>query len=264
MTIIVTGSAGRIGRVVVQDFLNRGEKVLGTDVTAGDTVDVVGDLTDREFIATLVTQGSALVHLAGHPNSRDFQVLERVNSGATRDLIEAAGAAGVRRFVYASSVHVCGLAAADAHLSGNMPTSADSPYGVSKVTGEALLSYGWARYGMSAVALRICAFRPRPGNARELRLWLSPRDMARLAHASVHAEFPGVETIWGVSANRRADVDRVAWDRIGYRPVDEAEDYLSDLAASGIDVGVVSEWPLLGGAVAEASIGLRSAINSAD
>lgn len=255
--ILVTGAAGRIGTVVVHALRGQGLTVRATDVAPAPHVDLPGDLTDPAFCREAARGVQAVLHFAGHPNSRDWAVLERLNIGATRSLIDAAGEAGATRFAFASSVHAAGLVPADSRLDGKMPIAADSPYGVSKAMGEALLHHGCFKYGMSGVALRICAFRPEPGNARELRLWQSPADMAALALASATNGFNGVHTVWGISANRRADADRVAWARIGYAPVDEAEDHLERLQAAGVDTTLVSEWPLLGGAVAATTLAER-------
>lgn len=248
--ILVTGASGRIGQVVTAGLRHAGLAVRATDIRPGESVDVLADLCDQAAAGSLVENVDCIVHLAGHPNSRDWTVLDRQNVGATRTLLNAAGVAGVRRFVYASSVHASGLLPANAYLSADLPIAADSPYGVSKVVGEALLHYHCHQYRMSGAALRICAFRPAPSNARELRLWISPSDMVRLAIATVTADFDGVRTIWGLSANRRANVSREEWDAIGYRPLDEAEDHQDRLALSGVDIELVSEWPLLGGAFA--------------
>lgn len=257
--ILVTGAAGRIGRVVTQYLRAHGHKVRATDIVAAPGVDHVSDLGDGQSAAALLDGISAVLHFAGHPNSRDWAVLQRVNINAMQYLADAAGTAGVARFVFASSVHASGLEPAGTRLHAGLPISADSPYGVSKVMGEALLHHACYRHGMSGVALRICAFRTEPSDARELRLWLSPNDMSALALASVTARFEGVETIWGISANRRAEVDRAAWARLGYVPADEAEDHLERLVAAGVDIELVSEWPLLGGQVAAATLGERNA-----
>ncbi len=250
MTVLVTGAAGRIGSVVVRDLRARGQAVRATDRLAGEGIDIVGDLLDPGCVRDCVAGIDAAVHLAGHPNSRDWAVLDAVNTQATRALLDACGQAGARRILYASSVHAIGLLPADAHVRDHEPPCADSPYGVSKVTGEAMLHYFCAQYGMTGAALRICAFRPEPTNARELRLWISPRDIAALVTAALDAPIVGVETVWGISGNSRAAHAREAWARIGYAPQDDAERFVPALRAAGVDVDAVSEWPRLGGPVA--------------
>jgi len=252
--ILVTGAAGRVGSVVVAGLLAAGRVVRATDLVPVDPgcEFARADLNDAESCARLCGGVDTIVHLAGHPNSRDWTMLERANTAPTRTLFEAAGAAGARRIVYASSVHVVGFEPADVRLHDAMAYRPSGPYGVSKIAGEMLLRLACDCYGLSGIALRICSFRPAPTLARELRTWLSPVDMQRLALAAVDAPMDGFRTVWGLSNNARADVDRGGWAAIGYLPTDDAENYRASLAAAGVDTGIVSEWPRLGGAFAEA------------
>lgn len=251
MHILITGASGRIGTNLATAMAGRHQLRL-TDIVApvpaphGLPVGIKDLATDD--LAELCAGIDAVVHLAGHPNSRDWAVLERANLLASRRLIEAALAAGVGRFLYASSVHVCGLLPADMRLSEDLPYAPDSPYGVSKAMVEMQLRYAAERHGLSAVSLRICAFRPEPGTARELRIWISPADMVRYVEAALSADVTGFTTAWGISNNSRADIDPTGWTRIGYAPQDDAEAHVERLSAAGVDTSVVSEWPLLGGA----------------
>lgn len=251
--ILVTGAAGRVGRCVAAGLLAGGRAIRATDIVAVEPGCEFepADLNDTAACARLCEGIDSVVHLAGHPNSRDWALLDRANTGPTRTLFDAAGAAGVRRIVYASSVHVVGYEPADVHLHDGMAYRPSGPYGLSKIAGEMLLSLACDRYGLTGVALRICSFRPAPTLARELRLWLSHPDMQRLAVAALDAPVEGFRTVWGLSNNLRADVDRSGWAAIGYRPQDDAEVYRASLAGTGIDIAIVSEWPRLGGAFAE-------------
>lgn len=253
MRVLVTGAAGRIGRTLAAGLT--GHRLRLTDLAApeerpADAEFVAADLTEPGSAAALVEGMDAVIHMAGHPNSRDWAVVERLNVGVTRTLLEAAAAAGVRRAIVASSVHVAGHYPGDARLTEAMPLRPDGPYGLSKAANELTLRYLCERHGITGFALRICAFQPRPVDARQLRLWLSPADMVRLAAACLTADVAGYRAVWGLSNNARADVDRAGWDAIGYRPRDDAEQHAGRLAADGIDVTRVSEWPLLGGSFA--------------
>lgn len=251
MHILVTGAAGRIGSMLAQALGDRHTLSL-TDIAVpaapAHSIPVQRRDLAVDELHDLCAGVDTIIHLAGHPNSRDWDVVERANVKASRRLIEAALATGVRRFLYASSVHVCGLHPADVELSEALPYAPDSPYGASKAMVEMQLRYAAARHGMTALALRICSFRPAPGNARELRTWISPADTVRYVEAALAADLTGFATCWGVSNNRRARVDRSGWDRIGYAPQDDAEDHVEQLSAAGVDISLVSEWPLLGGA----------------
>lgn len=256
-SVLITGAAGRIGRTLTAGLSSAGLRLRLTD--RDDLPDVPGgcefvraDLHDPAVFGPLCRDVTAVVHLAGHPNSRDWDVVQSANVDPTRRLFESAVAAGAQRLVYASSVHVAGYAPADARLTADMELRPDGPYGLSKVAGEMMLRYAVDRSGCTGVALRICSFRPSPTNARELRTWLSPYDMIALALAALTSRAKGFHAVWGISNNGAADVDRSHWQAIGYQPRDDASDHRSALADAGVDVDLVSEWRYLGGAFADA------------
>jgi nucleoside-diphosphate-sugar epimerase len=103
---------------------------------------------------------SAVVHLAAraHVTETGADALERfraVNSAGTRHLAEAAAAAGVRRFVFLSSVKAMG----ESSPRDRALTEADTPapedaYGISKREGEIALLDVAASSGLEPVILR--------------------------------------------------------------------------------------------------------------
>lgn len=244
-TILITGASGRVGSLLARELARPDRTLRLTDLQPGDGI-VAADILDGGAMSELMHGVDAVIHLAGHPNSRDWATLERSNMQGARVVFEAAITAGITRILYASSIHAVGLHPADACLDAGMTLAPGSPYGVSKAYGETLLHYLCQDSGVAGFALRIGSFRPKPGNARELRTWLSPGDMVRLADSCLTSDEQGFTVVWGISANRRARVDRQTWARIGYAPEDEAEVYLDALAADGVDVDRVSEWPFLG------------------
>lgn len=260
--VLITGASGRIGSTLARAWAPDHPILRLTDLRPPEALPEgvpfeAADITDAASVARVVEGVEAVIHLAGHPNSREWAAVERLNMMGSRIVFEAAIRAGARRLVYASSIHAVGLHPAESILSADLPLAPDSPYGVSKAYGETLLEYLCHEHGVSGCAIRICSFRSAPTNARELRTWLSPGDMVRLADACLQNAGPGYTVAWGLSANRRASVDREAWERIGYQPQDEAEDHLAALAAAGVDVSLVSEFPLLGGHFVSAGVGGR-------
>src|SRR5262245_16097112 len=105
-TVLVTGSAGRIGRAAVRELKARGPRVRGFDRAPSPGADesVVGDITDADAVRRAVAGVGAVVHLAATPDDDDF--LTRLlpnNIVGVYQVLEAARAAGVRRLVLASS-----------------------------------------------------------------------------------------------------------------------------------------------------------------
>ncbi len=65
-TVLVTGSAGRIGRAVVAELQSRGRSVRGFDrvPTPGVADAIVGDLTDAAAVRRAVEGVGTVIHLA--------------------------------------------------------------------------------------------------------------------------------------------------------------------------------------------------------
>jgi nucleoside-diphosphate-sugar epimerase len=87
---------------------------------------VMGDLSDRAALAALIEDVDAVIHVAGVVNTPDPAVFEECNVTGVLNVIEAALAAKVPRFV-----HVSSLAAREPHL---------STYGASKRRGEKVVA----------------------------------------------------------------------------------------------------------------------------
>jgi uronate dehydrogenase len=252
--VLITGSTGRIGRHLADSLHAAGHAVRGVDIAEPDIAPpwhfIRRDLRETGALDGMLSDVGCVLHMAGHPNARDWSVLGPLNIEATWRVMIAAADAGVPRLVYASSNHAVGNADADVALTGDMPPMPDSPYGLSKLVGEALLDALCRANPIAGFALRIGAFRPEPATARDLRMWLSPADMTRLALACLACDKRGVHSVWGISRNARRNHDDASWEAIGYVPQDDAESFVPKLCLQGVDVDDGSEWPSLGGAVA--------------
>ena len=116
---LVTGASGFVGSHVVRQLLKRGAKVRvlvrrqsPIKNLEGLAVEVVpGDLTDPESVRRAVSGCRYLYHVAADYRlwSPDPRVLYRVNVQGTRNILEAADAAGVKRIVYTSTVGALGI-----------------------------------------------------------------------------------------------------------------------------------------------------------
>lgn len=238
--VLVTGASGRIGSMLIPALAQVGHEVTALDRTAPaipvDNVrHVIGDITDSALMANLSAGQDALVHLAAHPTALDWTDIYLPNIIGAATVIEAAAAARVARLIVASSIHIAGHTPADARFDPTLPIRPDSPYGVSKAFAEATLRYAHERYGCAAFALRIGTCRARPLTTRERTTWLAPADFNRLVEACLRHVDGGYHMLWGFSNNRTLDIDRTAWDAIGYAPVEDAENYREGFA--DVDAG---------------------------
>jgi NADH dehydrogenase len=111
MTVLVTGGTGFVGPHVVHELRARDlpvralvrDPARGSRLVAWGAELAVGDVTDPASLAAACTGVDAVVHLVAIIRGRpeDF---ERVMAQGTRNVVAAAQAAGVRRFVLASAL----------------------------------------------------------------------------------------------------------------------------------------------------------------
>jgi uronate dehydrogenase len=254
--VLVTGAGGTIGRATCPGLNARGWNVRGLDRAPIDGVRglaepdgaVVADLLDTAGVDRAMAGMDAVVHLAGVPTEAPFPEILSANIDGTYRVLDAARRAGVRRFVYASSIHAVGYTPRTELAGVEVPIRPDTFYGVSKAYGEAIGRLHVDRYGMEFVALRIGAWVQEPTSLRHLAIWLSPADGIRLIHAALAAPDVDFAIAYGVSANTRGWCDLSTARALGYRPVDDAERYAAAIIAEhGEPDPADPELMLLGG-----------------
>jgi dTDP-4-dehydrorhamnose reductase len=197
--VLVTGSAGRIGRAVVAELQARGRSVRGLDrvPTPGLTDAVVGDITNGDLVRRAAEGVGAVVHLAATPDDDDF--LTRLlpnNIVAVYHVLEAARLAGVRRLVLASSGQVVWWQ----RETGPFPIRTTDPptprywYAAAKLFLEAAGQAYSVSHDMSVIAARL-GWCPRSvEQAEEIArtewardVYLSPADAGRFFACAVEA-----------------------------------------------------------------------------
>lgn len=237
-TWVLTGAAGRIGTSVrpsIAEQVGRLRLVDRVPVTPENEGEesLVADLRDRAAANDAIAGADGVVHLGGLSDEAPFDDLCAVNILGTFNVVDAARLTGVDRFVYASSNRVTGFYPVSTVVGPDLPTRPDSLYAVSKVAGEALGSLYADKFDLSFVSVRIASFEKAPLERRHLSTWLSPRDCASALLAAMRA--PGVRyaAFYAVSANTRGWWDLTPGYRLGFHPVDNAEDYADaiDLSA---------------------------------
>jgi UDP-glucose 4-epimerase len=64
MKILVTGSAGHLGRALARTLRRDGHTVVGLDIAASDETDVIGSITDRRCVHRCMQGVNAVLHTA--------------------------------------------------------------------------------------------------------------------------------------------------------------------------------------------------------
>lgn len=161
MTILVTGATGFLGRAVVDHLIARGRAVRAAVRTdAGPGAVAVGDLSvDTDWSVALtgidtVVHCAARAHVMRETSDDPLALFRAVNTEATAALARQAVAAGVRRFVFISSIGVNGAATDGVPFRHDDPPHPHSPYAVSKHEAELALHAIAAGTGLEVVVIR--------------------------------------------------------------------------------------------------------------
>ncbi|MFW6774621.1 NAD-dependent epimerase/dehydratase family protein [Nocardioides sp. CPCC 205120] len=251
MRVLVTGSAGSIGRVVVNGLTAAGHDVVGADRAPEpegwtlpwhtlECADADAVLAAFDAQAEAGAPVEAVVHLAGNPDEDGLVEALTSHTTTTAALLDAMRAHRVDRIVYASSNHAVGRTPHGSYspadpLPVTTPPRPDTFYGVAKVAAEAVLALYADRYGIDAVACRIGSFLEEPATRRNLATWLSPDDCVRMVLAALTAPAPGFAVLYGVSANTRGWWDLAPGRALGYEPLDDAEAWAERIGARADD-----------------------------
>jgi dihydroflavonol-4-reductase len=137
--ILVTGATGHIGNVLVRKLLDQGEKVRaliwrGEDtrhLKGLDVEQVQGDVLDPASLEPALRGIETVYHLAGLISIMPGRnpLVWRVNVEGTRNMLEAARRAGIRRLIYTSSIHAIARAPHGVTMDESLGFDQNNPYG---------------------------------------------------------------------------------------------------------------------------------------
>jgi nucleoside-diphosphate-sugar epimerase len=167
-THLVTGGAGFIGSSIAEALLAKGERVRILDDFSsgrrqnleslkGDVEVVEGTITDPVAVSRVMKGVEVVFHQAAIPSvarSVDEPVPSvQANVTGTTVVLDAARRERVRRVVFAASSSAYGDTPTLPKIE-TMPSSPLSPYAISKLTGEQLMTVFARLYGLETISLR--------------------------------------------------------------------------------------------------------------
>lgn len=170
MTVLITGASGFVGGAVLATARSRGMAArpvfrrLGSATGVGDTktgaLQILTLAVDTDWGAALadidvVIHCAARVHVMRDSEIDPLAAFRAVNVDGTLNLARQAAAAGVKRFVFVSSIKVNGGGTKPGHAysAGDIPAPEDA-YGLSKAEAEAGLCELARETGMEVVIIR--------------------------------------------------------------------------------------------------------------
>jgi nucleoside-diphosphate-sugar epimerase len=170
MKILVTGSAGHLGEVLMRSLESSGLEVIGVDIKPSLFTRRTGSIAERAFVARSM-QGVAVVlytatlhkpHIATHTRQ---EIVDTIITG-TLNLLEKAVSARVKAFAFTSTTSVFGHAlvpsegAPAAWISEEVVALPKNIYGVAKLAAENLCEWMQKESGVPCIILRTSRFFP--------------------------------------------------------------------------------------------------------
>ena len=259
--LVLTGAAGRLGSYLREPLSKMADSLVSTDI-----VDDIGglyqgesyakaDLANLDQMVEVLKGADMVVHFGAIGDEAPFEQILGPNIIGAYNVWEAAYRNGVRRVVYASSVHAVGMHSKRDCIGTDAPHRPDTFYGLAKCFAEDLGSLYWDKRGVESVCMRIfsCA---QVNNPRALGTWLSYDDLIHMVEQSINTPVTGFTVVYGISNNDRCVVDNTKASFLGYRPKDNAEQFADQiLAETPVLDHSDPEHSLIGGPFAVVEIG---------
>lgn len=154
-SILITGANGFIGRALMRHFREAGHLVVGVDLQGDGTKVVAGDVATPDAWGHLLDSVEVVVHTAALvTNAMPDDAMWQCNVLATRNLVAACAARGVRRFVHLSSIVAYGNAAVG-ELDEEHPVHAcGGSYHLTKLASEHVVLAAQVQHGLETVIVR--------------------------------------------------------------------------------------------------------------
>src|SRR5829696_3959661 len=249
MKVLVTGSAGKVGRAAVKALMRKGHEVRATDIVPpvferpepGDPEYIQADVSDAGDMFAVARGMDAVVHAAAlsEPTHNPPYVVFHNNLMGVVNTLEAAIRFEVPRFVNISSETVPGFFFPEreflpdyAPMNEDHPIRPQDPYATAKYFGELLMDAAVRRSDIRAISIRPSWVQhegnyernlgPQVRDASELspNLWsyIDVYDLADAIVLAVESDLPGHEVFYIASP-----------DNAGGRPFEEiVREYYGD------------------------------------
>jgi UDP-glucose 4-epimerase len=199
MKILITGSAGRVGRAI-HARLRDDHEVIGLDRRPSPTSDVVATLEDEAALAAAMRGAGAVIHVAAlhapHVGQRPDAEFESINVEGTERVTRLAVAAGVRRMVFTSTTALYGSGGVEKSewVTEDTVPRPKTIYHRTKLAAERRLEAAADEHGLAVTSLRMSRCFPERAPlmaAYRLHRGVDARDVAEAHALALEWDGPG-------------------------------------------------------------------------
>ncbi len=201
MRVLVTGSAGRVGRAIYIKLM-RTHEVVGIDKTPCSTADFIGDIRDSALVEKALEGVDAIVHTAAlhapHVGLLPDEDFQSINVDATEHLALAGIKAGIKHFVFTSTTALYGYASTPKGVAGwvneQVTPKPKTVYHKSKIRAETNLEEISNVFNLPVTVLQMSRCFPEPADLMavyRLTRGVDARDVAAAHLCAVNTRLSG-------------------------------------------------------------------------
>lgn len=201
MRILVTGSAGRVGRAIYIKLM-RTDDVVGIDKTPCSTADYIGDISDSAVVDGALENIDVIIHTAAlhapHVGLVPDSEFQSINVDATAKLALAGVKAGVKHFIFTSTTALYGYASTPKGIAGwvdeEVIPQPKSIYHKSKIAAENKLEEISNLFQLPVTVLQMSRCFPEPADLMavfRLTRGIDARDVANAHLCAVEKRLSG-------------------------------------------------------------------------
>ncbi len=177
--ILVTGSAGHLGKALVRTLRNQNHDVVGIDIIESDFTDHVGSIADRDFVRSCMQGVKFVIHSATlhkpHVATHSRQDFIDSNITGCLNLLEEATNENVKSFVFTSTTSTFGDALRPIDdepavwITEDVNCIPKNIYGITKVAAENLCQLFYRNNQLPCIILRTSRFFPEEDDNSSIR-----------------------------------------------------------------------------------------------
>lgn len=175
--ILVTGSSGQLGRVIVNQLRLRNYSVFGIDIVESNTTDRLLDIRDPVQMNEVTKGFDAIIHTAAiHGKHYELKYPReefiKTNINGTYNLLNACVLNGIKKFLYTSTTSIYGNAMVNADqavwVDETLIPDPRDIYDITKLTAELLCKDYFEKEGIETTVLRVSRFLPEDENTKAI------------------------------------------------------------------------------------------------